>query len=373
MAEWDCEELIGPLLLWYENNRRDLPWRHTQDPYRIWVSEIMLQQTRVEAVIPYYNRFLEALPAVADLVSCPEEKLLKLWEGLGYYSRARNMQRAAAAIMSEHGGRLPESVAGLRRLPGIGAYTAGAIASIAFGKPEPAVDGNVLRVYTRAAADPTDIASMAFRREVAGRLRGAMRNYFSADRRHRPGDLNQAFMDLGAGICLPNTAPLCDRCPLAALCAAHRCGGETKYPLKKGKKQRKVVHRTILIIRDGDSIYIDRRPAGGLLAGMYEFPGMEGERSEQEALRFAASLGLEPLRIEKLRPARHIFSHVEWRMTAYEIRVAGRTTGGTDPGGGKGFFAEPSRIRAMYPIPSAFAAYKKYLRLTGSSADTGQE
>ncbi len=225
----ELERLPIPLLAWYRENARVLPWRSAPTAYHVWVSEIMLQQTRVAAVMDYYRRFLEVLPTVEELARCDEDRLMKLWQGLGYYSRARNLQRSARQIMDEHGGKFPADYAAIRALPGVGDYTAGAIASIAFCQPVPAVDGNVLRVVTRLTADSRDVTRPATKRDITAALEAVMPL-------QSPGDFNQALMELGATVCLPNGAPLCESCPARAFCAAHRDQRETDFPVKPPKR-----------------------------------------------------------------------------------------------------------------------------------------
>lgn len=300
--------IVEPLLKWYASCARVLPWRENRDPYRIWISEIMLQQTRVEAVVAYYERFMAELPDVRALASVSEERLLKLWEGLGYYSRARNLKRAAEMILDRYGGKFPEEAETLAELPGVGPYTAGAIASIAFEQPEPAVDGNVLRVFARLTADAEPVNSPRFRDRVAAELR---RLYPE----RRCGAFTQALMELGAMVCLPNGAPLCERCPLAEFCIAFRQNRATDFPVRPAPKPRRVEQRTILLWCVGDRIGVRQRPKRGLLGGMWEFPGVDGVRSASEVLKESAAY-----RIDGIVPcpiARHVFTHIEWRMTGF--------------------------------------------------------
>ena len=215
LETFDLYKIVEPLLAWYEKNRRKLPWRENVSAYRVWVSEIMLQQTRVEAVKPYFARFIDALPDVSDLADCEEEKLLKLWEGLGYYNRVRNMQKAAKTVMEEYGGQLPDDYEKLLSLKGIGSYTAGAIASIAYGIPVPAVDGNVLRIITRLTQDESDIMKQSVKKRVEQALLEVMPQ-------KRAGVFNQALMELGATVCVPNGAPLCEACPWKEFCLAKK-------------------------------------------------------------------------------------------------------------------------------------------------------
>lgn len=308
-----------PLLAWYDRHKRAMPWRDAPDPYRVWVSEIMLQQTRVETVIPYFERFLASLPDIATLAAAPEDQLLKLWEGLGYYSRARNLQLAARRVMEEHGGHLPADPAALIRLPGIGAYTAGAIASIAFGISIPAVDGNVLRVVTRLTADPSDIGNEAFRREVAVRLLPLI----PLD---RPGDFTQAIMELGAIVCIPRLEPLCGKCPLAELCQARGQGNPGDYPNRPSARPRKGETMTVLAVISAAGILVRRRPLAGLLAGMWELPHLPGQLKADEALSAVQAWGAFPENGQELssRPLsvhKHVFTHREWRMTGFGFRT----------------------------------------------------
>ena len=345
-----------PLLLWYDRNRRILPWREEPTPYRVWVSEIMLQQTRVEAVKPYFERFMKALPDIAALASATEEKLLKLWEGLGYYNRVRNLKQAARQIQAEYGGKMPDTFEELLKLKGIGTYTAGAIASIAYGRVVPAVDGNVLRVVSRIRQDSRPIMDPKVKAEVERDLAEVI----PAD---RPGDFNQAMMELGACVCLPNGAPLCGSCPLAELCMAHLAGRETEYPVKQEKKPRQIEDKTILVIRDANKTAIRKRSGKGLLAGMYEFPCLSGFRTAEEVTAYLADNGIKVLRIQPLEDAKHIFTHREWHMKGYMIRVDELEPGEPGEDTNDWFYIEPEETRERYPIPSAFGAYTKYLSI----------
>lgn len=347
-------DIAPPLLKWYDGHRRVLPWRENPAPYRVWISEIMLQQTRVEAVKPYFERFMEALPGITELAQVPEDKLLKLWEGLGYYNRARNLQKAAQAIMAEYGGRMPDSREELLKLPGIGSYTAGAVASIAYGRAVPAVDGNVLRVISRYRSDGRDMLNDKVRKSVEEDLLAVM----PLD---RPGDFNQALMELGAVVCIPNGAPKCGECPWESSCRAHREGRETEFPKKAAKKARSIEKKTILVIQDAMRAAIRKRPAKGMLAGMYEFPSEEGHLSQDEVVALLKEKGLHPLRIRRLPDSRHIFTHKEWDMIGYAVHVDElEPVGGTQEGL---LFIEPSLTEKEYPIPSAYAAYTGYLRI----------
>lgn len=345
-----------PLLKWYDNNKRKLPWREEPTPYHVWVSEIMLQQTRVEAVKPYYKRFMEVLPDIKSLAEADEEKLLKLWEGLGYYNRVRNMQAAAIQIMEEYRGEMPGKYEELLKLKGIGSYTAGAIASIAFKEPVAAVDGNVLRVAARYCLDEECIDQG----KVKLRVEQEFTKLLPVD---RPGDFNQAMMELGAMVCVPNGAPHCEECPLQENCMAHKAGCETEYPKKADKKKRTIEKRTVLIIQDADKVALRKRGTDGLLAGMYEFPCMEGHFSAQEVLQYLKDADIQPLHIKPLTDSKHIFTHKEWHMKGYAVRVDELQSGKSQKDIGDWLFIDPSETKEKYPIPSAFAAYVPYLNI----------
>lgn len=363
---YDYSELVPYLLHWYERNARILPWREQPKPYYVWVSEIMLQQTRVEAVKGYFDRFLTELPDIRALAAAEEEKLLKLWEGLGYYNRVRNMQKAAKKVVEEFGGELPADYEKLKALPGIGSYTAGAIASIAFGLREPTVDGNVLRVLKRVAASRDDITKEKVKRELEDDVRKMLP-------KERPGDLNQSLMELGATVCLPNGKPLCEQCPVMHLCKAFHEGCEMELPVKPPKKERRIEERTVFVIRFQDSIALHRRASKGLLAGLWELPNVMGHLTPDEAkLLFPGQ------KLELLPEAKHIFSHVEWRMHAYAIALADTepqekkekeewekllpSESLLDNGEKKLNFFTVEQISKEISVPSAFEAYQKYMK-----------
>lgn len=359
LTDFDLEILTEPLLDWFSCHARVLPWREEATPYRVWVSEIMLQQTRVEAVKPYFERFLKRLPDVSALAECPEDELLKLWEGLGYYNRVRNMQKAAIQVVEEYGGELPADYEKLLDLKGIGSYTAGAIASIAFQIPVPAVDGNVFRVLTRVTADESDITKASFRTKLEGLLRENMQEM------KNPGAYNQALMELGATVCLPNGAPLCEKCPWCDFCLAKKEERIMELPVKSKAKERRIENRTVLVIRDADKVAIRKRPKKGLLAGLYELPNIEGNYSQDEIIEYVKKLKLSPIRIQKLSDAKHIFSHIEWRMEGYAILVeeAGFAEN-TDLNRDENLiFVDAESSQEKYAIPSAFAAYAKYMNI----------
>ncbi|MGN0403469.1 MAG: A/G-specific adenine glycosylase [Acetatifactor sp.] len=349
-------ELPDRLLGWYDANRRILPWREEPTPYRVWVSEIMLQQTRVEAVKPYFARFMETLPDIRALAEAEEEQLLKLWEGLGYYNRVRNLQKAAIQIVENYGGVMPSDYEELLKLTGIGRYTAGAISSIAYGEPNPAVDGNVLRVISRIRKDDRLISEEKVRLSVE-------RDLAEVIPRDRPGDFNQALMEIGACICVPNGVPLCGKCPLEELCLAHREHAEKDYPRKAPKRPRTVEEKTILVICDENRTAVRKRGNKGLLAGMYEFPSLEGYRTAEEITAYLAENGIRVVRIRPLEEAKHIFTHREWHMKGYLIRADELEHG--VPGGEAAdwLYIDPAETVDKYPIPSAFSAYAKILNM----------
>ena len=332
---------------WCAAVRRPLPWRLSPTPYHVWISEIMLQQTRIEAVIPYYARFLEALPDIAALAAVEEDRLLKLWEGLGYYSRARNLQKAARRIMEDFGGELPREAAKLKTLPGIGDYTAGAIASIACGEPEPAVDGNVLRVMTRLLARSDDIMLPKTRSDIAALLRAVY------PRGERAGLLTEGIMELGETLCLPNTAPKCGVCPLNTLCRASLAGEAERYPVKSPPKARRIEQRTVLLLRCGEKFAVRKRVGKGLLAGLWEFPNTEGKPDEAEVCDLVRSLGGEPLSVEACGETKHVFTHVEWHMRGWRIALTQELP--------DFLWKTPDEIRRDCPIPTALRYYEKKL------------
>lgn len=308
-----------PLLEWYRTTRRMLPWRETKDPYRIWISEIMLQQTRIEAVIPYYHRFLSELPTVKDLAEVSDERLMKLWEGLGYYSRARNLKAAAIRIMTDHRGVFPENFSELHALPGIGDYTAGAIASIAFGQSEPAVDGNVLRVIMRLTGRNDDIALQATKKAVTAWLREIYPQGNDA------GDLTEGLMELGEKICIPSGIPKCADCPLQSFCVANHEQRQTELPQKSPKKERRVENYTVLILRHQDTFALQKRPNHGLLAGLWEFPNCQRHRSAEEIDAWLQSFHLRPISVVPCGSATHIFTHVTWNMVGFFVECENKS------------------------------------------------
>lgn len=336
------------MLNWYDSHRRILPWREDPTPYHVWLSEIMLQQTQVQTVIPYYERFITALPTIADLAAIDQNRLHKLWEGLGYYSRADHLHEAAQVLVSNYGGLLPETYSALLTLPGIGPYTAGAIASIAFGERVCAVDGNVLRILSRVTAydGAINVASSAKPlKELAASLVPA----------HRPGDFNQSLMDLGASICSANGAPHCDRCPLADGCAAYHKKLTWLLPVKKSKKPRSVEKHTIVVITAGSQVWIRRRPQKQLLAGLWEFLDLPGDLTRQNVLDHLQEHGLAAKAIEDLGKARHLFTHKEWQMQGWHVQLAAPLPLAD------GIWVDVSELHATYAMAGAISAYRNQL------------
>lgn len=364
-------KIARPLSLWYAENARPLPWREGREPYRVWLSEIMLQQTRIEAVRPYYARFLEEAPTVSALAALDEDRLLKLWQGLGYYSRARNLRRAALAMVEKHGGNLPADYAALRALPGIGDYTAGAVASIAFGLPTPAVDGNVLRVITRVLGDPSNILAPDTKKRVSDALLHVYERAHAdlslrselAERDPSlsvPAALTEGLMELGQTLCAPNRAPACENCPLASFCAVKKSGKWEEIPYREKKKERKREERLVLLLSDEEGRFaLRRRPDRGLLASLWELPNLllpEGNLTDDTldmlGRDFCLEHGLLAGESVAAVDARHIFTHIEWQMKGRYFNVA--RTESADP---TLVFASVGELREVYALPSAFASY----------------
>ena len=297
------QRIPAPLLSWYETHKRDLPWRKNPTPYQVWVSEIMLQQTRVEAVREYYTRFITALPSVEALASCEEEKLLKLWEGLGYYSRVRNMQKAAKTIVFEYGGSFPESVEALKKLSGIGSYTAGAIASIAFGLPCAAVDGNVFRVATRLTENPTVISDLKYRKYLEEMLS-------SVYPKGKCSQFTQSLFELGALVCKP-LAPDCKNCPLQHICQANASGTQRDFPVLPEKRAKREEDVFVFLIQTPEGFCIRRRESG-VLKGMNEFPSFVSHGESAETV--LNEWGVYAFTEKKRRGFTHIFTHIKWNI-----------------------------------------------------------
>lgn len=336
---YDFTRIVAPLLCWYDAERRILPWREDPTPYHVWISEIMLQQTRVEAVIDYYNRFLKRFPDVTTLALADMDEVLSYWQGLGYYRRCEMLHRAAKEIVSSYGGEIPGDFKLLLALPGIGRYTAAAVMSIGFGRPYAAVDGNVLRVMMRLTDCDDCIDENSTKKRVEKELTAVMPH-------DRTSAFTQALMDLGATICLPNGEPKCSICPLMEFCLGRF--RSDMLPVRKTKKPRSREERTVLVLCCGDEIALRKRPEKGLLAKMWEFPNELGTFTVEEVKRRYNG------DVTSLGRAKHIFSHIEWHMTGYRVEV-------------KEKLCDPSLIwvkkeeMADYAIPSAFGYFKKTL------------
>lgn len=328
------EQLPIPLLEWYRDNARVLPWREDPTAYHVWVSEIMLQQTRVAAVLGYYARFMEEVPDVETLANLPEERLMKLWQGLGYYNRARNLQTAARQIMEQYGGEFPSDYHSVRGLKGVGDYTAGAICSIAFGQPVPAVDGNVLRVVSRITGDDGDITTPTMKRRVTEELEEIIPLQAA-------GDFTQAMMELGATVCLPNGAPLCDQCPAKGFCTALREGSIDRLPVKAAKKARRIEERTVWLMFHKGKVALRKRPEKGLLAGLWEYPN-------ELSGGLPTEWGIIPISDQFGCTAKHIFTHIEWHLTARVVH----TESDILPDGW--VWADRNELKHRYAIPNAF-------------------
>lgn len=356
--DWEARLLAASKALceWYQNDHRDLPWRQNTDAYHVWISEIMLQQTRVEAVKPYYARFLKSFPDVKSLAEAQDDELLKLWEGLGYYSRARNLKKAAIVCQEKFGGQLPADYKELVELPGIGSYTAGAIASISYGLKRPAVDGNVLRVINRILADESDIAKPQTKKNMEDMLTIFIEEYLPYD----PGTFNQALMELGACVCIPNGKPLCESCPVALVCLAQIEDRTEFIPVKSKKKPRKKEERTIFVLSDESGIVLHKRSDQGLLAGLWEFPSNEGNMTEEQAKQMWEELLEIPVTVEPLPSGKHIFTHIEWHMSAWKIQINGSLSNYKNRIEDAGLLLASDEDLKKITIPSAFDAWSSF-------------
>ena len=334
-------KLPGALLPWFDKEKRDLPWRQDKNPYHIWLSEIMLQQTRVETVKGYYTRFLKALPTIADLANANDEVLHKLWEGLGYYSRVRNLKKAAQVVLDSHGGFFPETYAEILSLPGIGPYTAGAITSICYELPTPAVDGNVLRVISRICNEDTPIDSLTYKKSVEQRL--------AAIYPQRAGDFTQALMELGATICGPNGAPQCKKCPCALFCKAFAAGTTATLPVKTPKKAKKDEEKTVFILSCGGFYALQKRPNTGLLAGLWEFPNVPGKLDMTAGLETVKKWGMQPRQPLRQVERQHIFTHIRWQMQGLYLKVAEKNS--------TFVWLTADEIRQQTALPTAFRQF----------------
>lgn len=356
MAEYRfTENAIESLISWYRTHKRALPWRDTGVPYDVWLSEIMLQQTRIEAVIPRFLMFKKELPTIHDLSLCEDDRLMRLWEGLGYYSRARNLKKCACILTEKYDGKLPSDPDRLARLPGIGPYTAGAIASIAFGIGVPAVDGNIMRILARYFGIDKNIRLP----ETKKLFEEILSDVFSHPSFSSAGsEINQGFMELGQTVCIPNGFPQCASCPLSVSCRAYQTDTISDFPFRSALKKRKIIQRTLLVIRDGQHFLMHKRPETGLLAGLYEFTGVDRSCSKAEAVTEAERMGLKPLKISALPDSMHIFTHLEWHMKAFEIQVEELTQ---MPEGS--FLRVTKKELSDMAIPSAFKTYVDWYSL----------
>ncbi|AQY51431.1 DNA glycosylase [Listeria weihenstephanensis] len=317
--DWKQEKIVTfrtALIDWYEKNKRVLPWRENTEPYRIWVSEIMLQQTKVDTVMPYFERFMTWFPTMQDFTEAPEERILKAWEGLGYYSRVRNLQAAMKTVVEEMDGVVPDNLTDILELKGVGPYTAGAVLSIAYERPEPAVDGNVMRVISRVLEIDDDIMKQKTRKKFEAAL------YELIDP-EKPGEFNQGLMEIGALVCTPKK-PMCLVCPLQEFCEAHKAGEEELYPVKIKKTKVKKMYLSSAIVQTGaDQFIIEQRPDTGLLANLWQFPTVE-QSDNQEALKlaFLQKYGMElQIKPEPITHVKHIFSHLVWEVDVFAAQA----------------------------------------------------
>ena len=339
------KDLAEKITDWYVEHKRSLPWRKDKDPYHVWISEIMLQQTRIEAVVSYYHRFLKELPTIHDLASVEEEKLLKLWEGLGYYNRARNLKKAAVIITEKYHGKFPTTYEDILSLPGIGEYTASAIASICFSLPEVTIDGNVLRVYTRVFEDGSVIDLEKEKRRIRNTL---MKIVPSCS-----GDFNEGFMELGETICIPGGIPKCSECPLYDICLSRKHGTSLKYPVRLEKKEKKLEHYTVFIFYYKNYFLLEKRVDTGLLHGLWQFPNVEGTILQEEVERYCRNLDIEPLKIEIGISYTHIFTHKKWVMNSYYIEISQK-----DKNKLTGVFVTKREREEHYSLPGAFQPFQ---------------
>ena len=338
---------VPQLLAWYDVHKRELPWRDCGDPYKIWVSEVMSQQTRIEAMKPYYDNWMRLFPTLEDLAKASEDEVVHAWQGLGYYSRANNLKRAAIEIEERFHGEFPRTYQEILSLPGIGEYTAGAIASIALGEAVPAIDGNVYRIYTRLFEDGSDITKAAFKRQLRSELLLTIPS-------KAPGIYNQAWMDLGATICQPNGAPLCDKCPFVSRCQAHIHDSWSAFPVKPPKKKRRIEEKTVILLEYQGTYLVQKRPPKGLLAGLWEFPSQEGFVSTEELQKLLEQWDTSASDIELLGKGKHIFSHIEWHMIGYLIHLKQAPS---IPLSEDSIWVTAEKMQREYSIPSALRLY----------------
>lgn len=338
------KEIVRPLLKWYQKNKRKLPWREDLNPYHVWISEVMLQQTRIEAVIPYYDRFIKQLPTIYDLAKVDDDKLLKLWEGLGYYNRARNLKKAAMEVVLKYNGNFPNSFEKILALPGIGEYTASAISSICFSLPEVTIDGNVLRVYERLMNGYDNIDEISVRKKIRLELMEIIPPTKS-------GEFNQSLMELGEIVCLPNGIPKCNICPLSRFCKAREKHTFLHIPVRNPKKEKKIQKFTVLLLICGDKIAIHKRGDKGVLKNLWEFPNVSGFYSEEDILQYLIDCSFEVNSIICSISYNHIFTHLKWQMQSYLVRVANMQSDYS--------WVNMSELLNTYALPSAFQPFVK--------------
>lgn len=339
------KDVVNELLIWYQNNRRILPWRVDKNPYHVWISEIMLQQTRIEAVISYYNRFMEELPTISSLAFVSEDRLLKLWEGLGYYNRARNLKKAAIMIMEEYGGEFPTTYFEIIKLPGIGEYTASAISSICFGEKQATVDGNVMRVFTRFYNDFSNISKVSTRKKIHDELLAMIPS--------DSGNFNEGLMELGEVVCIPNGMPKCDVCPFKSRCQAYQNGNYFLYPVKEEAKVKEEVEMTVFILIWNGKVCIRKRKELGLLHGLYEFPNVNGYQNVEEVKSFALEFGI-AYDIQKGITYTHVFTHKKWKMQAYFVFLESVNC--------QNLFYSIFDIESKFALPTAFSPFLYQLK-----------
>jgi len=340
--ETEIEEFQHRILSWYTDNRREMPWREDPSPYRIWISEIMLQQTRVDTVIPYFNKFMEKYPTVESLASSDEDELMKYWEGLGYYSRIRNIRETAINIVSNYDGKIPETFDELLKLKGIGEYTAGAIASEAFGQKVPAVDGNVFRVFARLTAKEDDLRNLKFQKMLKDAVKSVLPE-------NQIGDFNQGLIELGALICIPNGSPKCGLCPVKDLCQSNKLNLQDKIPFKSKAKQRTVQEKTVFILQYQDKFAVRKRDDKNLLAGLFEIPNVEGFYTVDEAKIVVEEMGFVASDLHMIKDRKVIFTHIEWILQGYYVHVENENE--------KYIFDTKENLIQKYTLATAFREY----------------
>ncbi len=333
--------ITEPIMKWFEMNKRELPWRNDREPYHVWISEIMLQQTRIEAVKKYYVHFMQELPDIKSLSVVPEDQLLKLWEGLGYYSRARNLKKAAEMIMFQYNGEFPHSYEQLLTLPGIGEYTAGAIASICFNEKVTAVDGNVLRVTARILGSKKNVLLTETKKEAVQLLLEKMPP--------QSGTFNEALMELGELICLPNGIPLCGNCPLKENCIACKEHLTSEIPVREKKLKRRKEQKSVFLIVSHNKMAIEKRPSKGLLSGMYQLPNIEGFHTENELYHILKDWNVTPEEIAFIKETKHIFTHIDWYMKGYRVTVNQQYD--------RFLWVSPEELSEQYALPTAFQLF----------------